>query len=72
MWDMRYAWNLVPHKYSSWKLTEIDPFPNPVLVGCSLAIGRRFFDHIGELVPVHDFTHLIGFISGMATPCDYF
>lgn len=48
MWDMRYAWNLVPEKYSAWKLTEVDPFPNPVLVGCSLAIGRKFFDDIGK------------------------
>jgi len=47
MWDMRFAWNLVPKKYTSWQLTEVDPWPNPVLVGCSLAVGRKWFDHLG-------------------------
>lgn len=57
MWDMRYAWNLTPKKYSSWKLTEVDPFPNPVLVGCSLAVGRKFFDNIGT--PADRFSKLL-------------
>ena len=48
MWDMRYAWNQVPKRYSSWRLQRASPWPNPVLVGCSLAVGRKFFDHIGK------------------------
>lgn len=51
MWDMRYAWNLAPKKYTSWQLTPVDPFPNPVLVGCSLAVDKNWFYSIGRTTP---------------------
>ena len=52
MWDMRFAWNRVPNSYSSWKLSPTDPYPNAVLVGCSVIVQKDFFYKIGKIIIV--------------------
>ncbi|XP_067949958.1 polypeptide N-acetylgalactosaminyltransferase 15-like [Watersipora subatra] len=47
LWDMRYAWNQVPRYYKSWLSSDAEPYPCPVLVGCSIAVDRSYFYEIG-------------------------
>ena len=46
-WCCRYAWQRVSSAYRQWRSSAAEPFPCPVLVGCSIAVRREYFMQLG-------------------------
>ena len=44
---LRYAWHKTPERYKAWRSTQAEPYPCPILVGCSIAVDKKYFSDIG-------------------------
>lgn len=47
LFERRYAWHKTPEKYSAWVSSAADPIPCPILVGCSIAVRKDYFNELG-------------------------
>lgn len=47
MFHYRYAWHRTPERYKIWQSSRAAPYPCPVLVGCSIAVDKGYFNEIG-------------------------
>ncbi|XP_071096595.1 polypeptide N-acetylgalactosaminyltransferase 13-like [Haliotis cracherodii] len=50
-WDMRYAWMFIPPYVHQMQTSRTDPIPTPVLVGCAIAVNKKYFNSIGGFDP---------------------